>query len=288
MKKIIFIFLLFTIGIFAQNVGKHTWDQVDGFYDNLNGSTPTLTGTLTVNGTIIGYKDNATSFRNKGLSLYGNAVQTYQGIFKSAGYIDGIEGNIGLLPQRLIIGSNDSLDISIQSSNALILWAQDGTHPTSFVHIGAGDSIVFSPRTQAEANSKNQLIIDRTDTTKSGATNTSSIELKTTNQKLSFVGNFIPQGLGYALDTSTTANAVKIALDANITLRPGLELTIIAANANSGAMTLVVNSLSSKAITKAASGAINTAMASGDVLADQVIKVVYDGTQYQIISRLAQ
>ena len=49
-----------------------------------------------------------------------------------------------------------------------------------------------------------------------------------------------------------------------------------------------INGLTRKAITKAASGAVNTAIASGDILAGMIIQLGWDGTQYQILSRLAQ
>ena len=101
-------------------------------------------------------------------------------------------------------------------------------------------------------------------------------------------GNIEGHGFNFASDTSTTANAVKIVLAGVSELATGLEVTVDVANANSGAMTLTVNDLTSKAITKAASGAVTTAIASGDVLAGQIVKLVYDGTQFQVISRLAQ
>lgn len=53
-----------------------------------------------------------------------------------------------------------------------------------------------------------------------------------------------------------------------------------AAALNTGASTLNVNSLGALAITKA----YNTALAGGDIKAGQVVAVVYDGTQYQMVS----
>jgi len=71
------------------------------------------------------------------------------------------------------------------------------------------------------------------------------------------------------------------------TLVAGLEVTFIATTANTDGATLTINSLTAKALTKASGGAINTALATGDILAGQVVKAVYDGTQFQVISRLA-
>jgi len=68
----------------------------------------------------------------------------------------------------------------------------------------------------------------------------------------------------------------------------GLELTLKIAVENTDGATLQINALGAKNVTKAASAAVSTALATGDVIAGQIIKVVYDGTQFQIISRLAQ
>ena len=94
--------------------------------------------------------------------------------------------------------------------------------------------------------------------------------------------------LNYVADTSSIADTIKIALSNVSSLYAGLEVTIKVANSNDAAMGIYVNSLAAKAITKAASGAVTTPIASGDVLANQIIKLVYDGTRFQIISRLAQ
>lgn len=94
-------------------------------------------------------------------------------------------------------------------------------------------------------------------------------------------------GYNYSADTSST-DAYKIVLKGAHTLIAGLEVTFKATNANTDGATLTVNSLTAKAITKAASGAVNTALSTGDILAGQIVKCVYDGTQFQIISRLAQ
>lgn len=102
-----------------------------------------------------------------------------------------------------------------------------------------------------------------------------------------FEGISSTQSLNYAADTSST-DAYKIVLKGSLTLTAGLEVTFKAVTANTDGATLTVNSLTATAITKCASGAVNTALATGDIIAGQIVKCVYDGTQFQIISRLAQ
>lgn len=52
-----------------------------------------------------------------------------------------------------------------------------------------------------------------------------------------------------------------------------------AANANTGASTLNVNSVGAKTIVKD----VNTALASGDISQNEVISVIYDGTNFQMV-----
>ena len=60
----------------------------------------------------------------------------------------------------------------------------------------------------------------------------------------------------------------------------GQRFTFKAGTANTGPATLAVSGLSATAITKFGA----TALATGDILANQVVTVVYDGTQFQIVS----
>lgn len=64
-------------------------------------------------------------------------------------------------------------------------------------------------------------------------------------------------------------------------LRTGSKIIFIAANANTGASTLAVNGLSAIPIKKS----VSVALAANDILANQVVEVVYDGTNFQISSR---
>ncbi len=86
--------------------------------------------------------------------------------------------------------------------------------------------------------------------------------------------------IDYAADTGA-ANAYAIALSpvlANHVI--GMPIVFKAANANSGASTLAVNSLPGVAIKKF----VNAALDAGDISAGQLVIVVYDGTYYQLIN----
>ncbi len=63
----------------------------------------------------------------------------------------------------------------------------------------------------------------------------------------------------------------------------GMQVSFKAGTANTGAATLAINGGTAKAIVKNAS----TALETGDIIANQIVQLVYDGTNFQIISRLA-
>lgn len=63
----------------------------------------------------------------------------------------------------------------------------------------------------------------------------------------------------------------------------GMVVRFKAANANTGASTVNVNSLGVKNITKR----YNTALIANDILANAIITAVYDGTQFQIVHELS-
>jgi hypothetical protein len=85
----------------------------------------------------------------------------------------------------------------------------------------------------------------------------------------------------YAVDTGA-ANAYAAALTpAPAALVAGLSFQFKAVHANTGASTLAVNGLAAKAITK--TGA--TALAGGEINANQIVLVTYDGAQFQLVSQ---
>jgi len=82
----------------------------------------------------------------------------------------------------------------------------------------------------------------------------------------------------YAAD-SGTANTYVVALSPVVgSLVAGQTVKFLAGNANTGASTLAVNAQAAKAITK--NGAV--ALAAGDISANQLVSVIYDGTQFQL------
>lgn len=88
-------------------------------------------------------------------------------------------------------------------------------------------------------------------------------------------------GVVFGLQTDTgTANAYAVAI-AGISLFTGLEFNFKAVHANTGASTLALNGGSAKAITKNGT----TALSGSEISANQIVKVVYDGTEFQLISQ---
>lgn len=84
----------------------------------------------------------------------------------------------------------------------------------------------------------------------------------------------------YAHDTGS-ANAYAVALTPAPVLADGLSLFFKAAHANTGASTLALNGGSAKAITKNG----GTALSGSEIAANQIVQVVYDGTEFQLISQ---
>jgi hypothetical protein len=63
----------------------------------------------------------------------------------------------------------------------------------------------------------------------------------------------------------------------------GNKFTFVAAGANTGAVTLNINGLGAKAVTKSGVGALS----AGDIAASSVVSVIYDGTQFQLVAASA-
>ena len=83
----------------------------------------------------------------------------------------------------------------------------------------------------------------------------------------------------YGMDTGG-ANAYAVTLSPAPTLVAGSKVVFIAANACTGASTLAINGGSAIAIKKNGN---STALASGDIVANEIITATYDGTVFQII-----
>lgn len=84
----------------------------------------------------------------------------------------------------------------------------------------------------------------------------------------------------YAADTGT-ATAYAAAYAPAPILQAGLALYFKALHANTGTATLAVNGAAAKAITKSGT----TVLAGAEISAGQIVHVVYDGTQFQLISQ---
>jgi len=133
-------------------------------------------------GTLIGYKDNATSFRVKGpqhADEGGADVQSYSGIF----YNDAFAGS-GTLKTRAIHGANLEMDLELQSPHQLRLTAVDDSQTDGQIWATSKTNLVLNLRNDAETISPKQLIIDRIDTGSTGLANTSDIVLKASSGSL--------------------------------------------------------------------------------------------------------
>lgn len=84
---------------------------------------------------------------------------------------------------------------------------------------------------------------------------------------------------GLQTDTGT-ANTYAVALSPAVALFTGMEINFKAVHANTGASTLALNGGSAKAITKNG----GTALSGSEIAAGQIVKVIYDGTEWQLIS----
>ena len=88
--------------------------------------------------------------------------------------------------------------------------------------------------------------------------------------------------IDYAADSvGTDAYAITVA-PAITAYAAGQEFTFKAGTANTGACTLDVSGLGAKDIKKN----VSEALATGDILANQIVKVVYDGTNMQFVNNL--
>jgi len=93
----------------------------------------------------------------------------------------------------------------------------------------------------------------------------------------------VGQTINYGQDAGTT-NAYSITLNATISgYVAGQQFTFQAINANTGSATLNVNNLGAKLIKLYRGGSLTT-LASGDILAGQIVTVIYDGTQFIMTS----
>lgn len=98
---------------------------------------------------------------------------------------------------------------------------------------------------------------------------------------LYFDTDFQSQLYSYAVDAVGTDSYAVTMAGAFSAYYPGMEVTFKAGTANTGACTLNVNGSGAKTIKKDVSSDLST----GDILANQIVTVVYDGTNFQVVSK---
>lgn len=105
----------------------------------------------------------------------------------------------------------------------------------------------------------------------------------------SYFGGVVNAEYGYNYFSDAQVNDTYVLTISGITAYAvGQEITFKANTANTDGATVNVNAMGAKALTKVAGGSVATALATGDIIAGQMVKAIYDGTRFQIISRLAQ
>ena len=129
------------------------------------GTLGNTTDPVTNYGTLIIYKDNATSFRLKGPSSpndpsAGADVQTYSGIFYNDSY-----SNFGVLKTRASYGANAEMDLVLQAPRGLLLIAYDGTQSDGVIKMASQTGIEFAPRSSAVSAPGNYAYFDNLDET---------------------------------------------------------------------------------------------------------------------------
>lgn len=87
----------------------------------------------------------------------------------------------------------------------------------------------------------------------------------------------------YALDAVGTDSYAVTLAPAPTAYTTGMVVRFKAGTANTGACTLAVNGLTATSIVKD----YNTALVTGDILQNQIVEVVYDGTNFQVLSQLS-
>lgn len=86
----------------------------------------------------------------------------------------------------------------------------------------------------------------------------------------------LQDGAGTYLTSVSGTNTITAAVTGLAAYAAGQVFRFIAAGANTGAVTLNINALGAKAITKQGT----TALVSGDIVSGSTVVVVYDGTQF--------
>lgn len=112
-------------------------------------------------------------------------------------------------------------------------------------------------------------------------TNTRVIGFATDTDKLHFNPDFIKNNKSYAVDSVGTDSYAITLQESFNAYYAGMEISFKAGTANTGACSLNVNGLGAKTIKKDVSSDLDT----NDIKANQIVKVIYDGTNFQLINR---
>lgn len=99
--------------------------------------------------------------------------------------------------------------------------------------------------------------------------------------KLHFNPDFIKNNKSYAVDSVGTDSYAITLQESFNSYYSGMEVSFKAGTANTGACSLNINGLGAKAIKKNVSSDLD----SNDIKANQIVKVIYDGTNFQLINR---
>lgn len=90
----------------------------------------------------------------------------------------------------------------------------------------------------------------------------------------------VQDGAGTYLTSVSGTNTITAAVTGLAAYAAGQVFRFVAAGGNTGAVTLNINGLGAKAITKQGT----TALVSGDIVSGSTVVVVYDGTQFQLVN----
>lgn len=174
------------------------------------------TTTFTLTGTTKTYKDNATSFRLAGKDYAGAAVQGYEGVFYDIVFGSTLIGGhgVGNLHTRMILGSNESMDMEMQTPNCMLLSAvDDGDTPTDVkgrIQMNVRAGVSYNLRAVGDVEGSDKLTIDRVDKTTVGATNTSEPEISTTSGKVKLDVEEITLGTGVKVFSGSAADEAAV------------------------------------------------------------------------------
>jgi hypothetical protein len=88
--------------------------------------------------------------------------------------------------------------------------------------------------------------------------------------------------ISYLTSVSGTNAVTAVAALGMSAYAAGQRFSFLAAGTNTGATTLNINSIGAKAVTKNGT----TALGAGDIVSGAIIEVVYDGTEFQLVTQL--